>query len=199
MNPPRGVEEAWQRARAHGFAHSCESPTGELLAALAAAVPAGGRILELGTGAGVGLAWIAHGLTGRDDVTVVSVEQDPEVLAVAAAGAWPGWVRLVAGDAVRLLPGLGTFDLVFADAEGGKWDRLDLSVAALGEGGQLLLDDLDLERYELPEHRATVAGIRAALRGDAALTVAELAVGSGLLLATRLRRPADGSEPTATD
>lgn len=179
-------------AREHGFDHSCESPTGELLAALAAAVPEGGRILELGTGAGVGLAWIEHGLAGRDDVSVVSVEHDPGTAGLAAAGDWPGWVRIVTGDAVALLPDLGEFDLVFADAEGGKWTRLDLSVAALRDGGQLLLDDLDPDRYELPEHKATVTGIRRMLHADEGLAVAELPVGSGLLLATRLRRAAVG-------
>jgi demethylmenaquinone methyltransferase/2-methoxy-6-polyprenyl-1,4-benzoquinol methylase len=193
MSTPSGVERARHRAREHGFDHSCEPPTGELLAALAAAVPAGGRVLELGTGTGVGLAWIVHGLNGRDDVSVVSVERDPGTAEAAAAGDWPSWVRIVTGDAVALLPGLGTFDLVFADAEGGKWDRLDLSVAALRPGGQLLLDDLDPARYELPGHRAAIAGIRAALRGDAALTVADLPVGSGLLIAARLHRPAVGS------
>jgi demethylmenaquinone methyltransferase/2-methoxy-6-polyprenyl-1,4-benzoquinol methylase len=190
MSTPSGVEQARHRAREHGFDHSCEPPTGELLAALAAAVPAGGRVLELGTGAGVGLAWIVHGLSGRDDVSVVSVEQDPGTARVAAAGDWPSWVRIVTGDAVALLPGLGTFDLVFADAEGGKWTRLDLSVAALLPGGQLLLDDLDPARHELPERRATVAGIRAALRDDVELTVVELAVGTGLLIAAKLRGPA---------
>ena len=79
------------------------------------------------------------------------------------------------------------------DAEGGKWDRLDLSVAALRDGGRLLLDDLDPERYEAPEHRATIAGIRARLHGDAGLAVAELLVGSGLLVAAKLRRAAGGS------
>lgn len=189
MGTPTGVEQAQKRAEEHGFGYSCESPTGELLAVLAAAVPPGGRVLELGTGAGVGLAWIVHGLSGRDDVSVVSVERDPAIAEVAAAGAWPPWVRVVPGDAVALLAGLGTFDLVFADAGGGKWVRLDLSVAALRPGGQLLLDDLDPERYELPEHRATVAGIGAALREDATLTVAELPVGSGLLIAAKLRGP----------
>ena len=52
---------------------------GRLLAALAAAVPSGGRVLEIGTGVGVGLAWLVHGLGARRDVEVVTVELDDEV------------------------------------------------------------------------------------------------------------------------
>ena len=55
---PEGVAAALGRAREAGFALSCEVGVGRLLATLAAGVRPGGRILELGTGAGVGLAWI---------------------------------------------------------------------------------------------------------------------------------------------
>ncbi|MFI5046142.1 MAG: hypothetical protein ACHQIG_03685 [Acidimicrobiia bacterium] len=47
------------RARDLGFELSCEDEVGALLAALAAAVPVGSRVVELGTGAGVGLAGLA--------------------------------------------------------------------------------------------------------------------------------------------
>ena len=41
---------------------ACEPGVGRLLAVLAAAVPVYGRILEMGTGVGVGTAWIVYGL-----------------------------------------------------------------------------------------------------------------------------------------
>jgi demethylmenaquinone methyltransferase/2-methoxy-6-polyprenyl-1,4-benzoquinol methylase len=53
---PDLVAKAVDRAREREFGHSCEHPVGPLLATPAAAVPRGGRILELGTGAGVGVA-----------------------------------------------------------------------------------------------------------------------------------------------
>ena len=52
------MRDAQIRADQHGFPFSCEPGAGALLSSLAAAVPAEGRILELGTGAGVGLAWL---------------------------------------------------------------------------------------------------------------------------------------------
>jgi predicted O-methyltransferase YrrM len=52
---PSPVVASRQRAAEIGFAFSCEDEVGRLLAVLAATVPAGGRILEIGTGMGV--AW----------------------------------------------------------------------------------------------------------------------------------------------
>lgn len=75
---PSLVLAAENRADEHGFEHSCERGVGEMLAVFAATTPPGGRILELGTGFGVGLAWILTGLGSRTDVEVVSVERDAE-------------------------------------------------------------------------------------------------------------------------
>jgi predicted O-methyltransferase YrrM len=187
LDVPPAVKLAYQRAAAHDFGYSCEPLAGRLLATLSAAVPPHGRILELGTGVGAGLGWIAHGLAGRDDVTVVSVENDERTAEIAARGAWPASFELRIGDAERLLPVLGSFDLLFADAQGGKWSGLDLSVAALAPGGVLLVDDMDPSRYAEPEHVAVVDGIRRTLTGHEHLVTTELPIGSGLILATRRR------------
>ena len=74
---PSLVREATARARRAGFSLSCDPAVGQLLAALAAHLPAGARVLELGTGTGVGTAWIASALLPRTDVTVLTVEKDP--------------------------------------------------------------------------------------------------------------------------
>ncbi|WP_162824105.1 hypothetical protein [Peterkaempfera bronchialis] len=80
--------------------------------------------------------------------------------------------------------------LAFADAEGGKWSGLDRTLAALRDGGVLLLDDMDPARYTLAEHRAAIAGVRAALRAQAGLAVVDLPVGSGHIMATMRPRAA---------
>lgn len=183
---PDVVLAAERRAVERSFAHSCCAPTGPLLAVLAAAVRPGGRVLELGTGVGVGTAWIASGLVGRDDVELVSVELDEELADLVRGTDLP--VTVLTGDAVALLPGLGTFDLVFADALGGKWTGLDLTIAAVAPGGVLVVDDMDLGRYHSPEDRAAVTRVRETLLGHPDLVSAELADGTGHILSTR--RPA---------
>ena len=88
---------------------------------LAAAVPDNGRILEIGTGVGVGLAWLVHGLGGRQDVEIVTVELDDEVRRTALSAPWPSWVRFESGDGSDVVGRLGQFDLIFPDAPGGKF------------------------------------------------------------------------------
>jgi predicted O-methyltransferase YrrM len=140
---PEPVALAAERAARAGFTLSCDPGTGRLLSVLAAAVPPGGRVLELGTGAGVGTAWITDGLSHRAD--------------------WPGWVRLVTADALAFVPAAGQSDLIFADSRGGKWEGLALTVAALRPGGLLLVDDMTPRPDARHDEAAKLAEIRAEL------------------------------------
>jgi predicted O-methyltransferase YrrM len=70
---PPLVERAVEAARRAGFANSCLPSHGRLLQVLAGGVGEG-VIGETGTGAGVGLAWLASG--ARTGVRLISVEQD---------------------------------------------------------------------------------------------------------------------------
>jgi demethylmenaquinone methyltransferase/2-methoxy-6-polyprenyl-1,4-benzoquinol methylase len=180
MPTPPLVLDAEARAAGSGFTISSEPPAGALLATLAAAVRPEGRILEIGTGAGVGLAWLVSGLGGRTDVEVRSVEQDPATHALTAAGDWPPNVTLHAGDVLTLFDTLGTFDLIFADAPGGKINGLDRTIAALAPGGHLLVDDMAGDAGYL-------GPIRETLLTHPDLTAVELPCGTGLILATRHR------------
>lgn len=164
---------------------SCDPAVGRLLMVLAANLPVGARVLELGTGTGVGTAWIVSGLLPRTDVTVTSVEKDPETARLASDGDWPPFLDLRCGDALDVLAEGGAFDLVFADAPGGKWDGLDRSVAALRPHGMLIVDDMAPEPHWTDSHRAAQDKVRQVLLSAPGLTSAELAVGSGVILSVR--------------
>jgi predicted O-methyltransferase YrrM len=146
-----------------------------------------GRVLELGTGAGVGTAWIAHGLRSRTDAEVVTVEIDAATAALAGQNSWPPWVRLLTGDAVEVTRTAGSFDLVFADAPGGKWEGLDVTVAALRPGAHLLVDDMMPSRFVDDDHARKTAEVRTQLLGHPDLDSLEIAWSTGLILSTRWR------------
>jgi hypothetical protein len=55
-----------------------------------------------------------------NDVEVVSVELDAGRAAQVRAAGWPKWVSIVEGDGADLVGTLGSFDLTFPDAPGGK-------------------------------------------------------------------------------
>ena len=180
---PDGVSAAMDRADARGFARSSVPGVGRLLMVLAAAVPRSGRILELGTGAGVGVAWLLEGLAGRDDVEVVTVDIDP----AAASPDWPASVWFFCGDGLDALTTLGTFDLIFADSPAGKSTGLDRTSAALKPGGTLVVDDTWPFSSEEGDWQATIADVRRTLLGHPALVATELADGSGVIVAVRRR------------
>ena len=182
---PELVAAAAGRARSAGFDLSCEPAVGGLLAVLAAHQPAGSRILELGTGAGVGTAWIVSGLLPRTDVTVTTVEQDPQTARLAGQGSWPAFTDLRHGDALDVLREGGGFDLIFADAPGGKHEGLDLTIAALNPGGLLVVDDMTPVPRWPAELHARQAEVRRALLASPLLTSAELTCGSGVIVCAR--------------
>jgi predicted O-methyltransferase YrrM len=182
---PATVADARQRAEAAGFFLSSEPEVGALLSCLAASVAAGGRILELGTGVGYGLAWLIHGLGGRHDVEIITVDMDEALQSGTKAVPWPPYVRFELGDGAALLPGLGTFDLIFADAPGGKTTGLDATIDALRPGGILVVDDMDLSRHGDAALVRALAAVRVRLVADDRLVCAELAFSSGVIVAAR--------------
>jgi demethylmenaquinone methyltransferase/2-methoxy-6-polyprenyl-1,4-benzoquinol methylase len=182
---PERVVRARERAREFGFTMSSEPDVGRLLATLAAAVPAGGRVIELGTGSGSGLAWLVHGLGARDDVSVVSVDRDGRLLAAVGEDDWPGWVELVEGDGADVAAARGPFDLVFADAPSGKTEQLDVTVAALAPGGVLVVDDMDSATHANDGLGRAISDVRTALLDDPSLCAVELGWSSGVILATK--------------
>lgn len=188
LTPPL-VRQAMARARESGFPYSCELEVGRLLATLAAHLPAGSRVLELGTGTGVGTAWITSALLPRANVTVLSVEKDPATAALAARGDWPGFVELRCADALAVLGEAGQFDLIFADAQGGKTEGLDRTIAALAPHGLLVVDDMTPLPGWDAELRARQAEVRQALLTSPLLTCVELGHGSGVILSTRRAAP----------
>ena len=183
------VEALRARAREHaerlGFTVSSDDETGRLLTVLASAVPTGGRILELGTGVGFGTAALVAGIAGRDEVRLVTVEGDEATADAARDNTWPSSVEFVVGDIVQLLPTLGSFDLVFADAQGGKWIALDKTIAAVKPGGFLLVDDMAKFDGGDPQLHAKQNEVSDTLRNHPRLTSCEIAWSTGLILCSK--------------
>jgi predicted O-methyltransferase YrrM len=122
---------------------ACIPAVGRLLQSLAAARP-GGRLGELGTGAGVGTAWLASGM--QPGASLTSVEIDLERAAAARAlFTYRPDVTVLTGDWRDLLKDEPPFDLLFMDVGVSNylvpenWDEL-LSVVRVG--GQIVFDDL---------------------------------------------------------
>ena len=148
---PPLVEQAIAVARHEGFPltrheaapgqpSACLPGVGQFLAVLAAGCH-GGTIAELGTGAGIGAAWLASSMPA--DCTLVTAELDRRLAGVAERllAACPR-VRVLAGDANDVLPPYGPFDLIFADSGVRDAAAFGALTSLLKPGGRIVMDDL---------------------------------------------------------
>jgi predicted O-methyltransferase YrrM len=143
---PSLVSRAADIADRFEFGNSCAKAYVPLLQTLSAQVR-GGVIGEMGTGAGIGTAWMA--LAAPPETRIVTIEKDGErSAAVRELFAEIPNVTVVCGDALELA-GHGPFDLIYCDAGPGKIFDQDATIAMTKRGGTILLDDLTPGRTDL--------------------------------------------------
>lgn len=184
-NVPHQLPAIWRDTESLGFTMTSDPQTGSLLRTLAATKP-GGRVLELGTGTGVGTTWLLAGMDA--DARMDSVESDETVLNVARRHlGHDARVAFHHVDGAEFLENAtGTrYDLIYADTWAGKYTHLDLALSLLGEGGIYVIDDL-LPQPNWPEgHAAKVPALIAELQARTDLVTTTLAWASGLMLVSR--------------
>ncbi len=183
---PDTVQRARHATEQAGFAMSCDNRTGALLATLAASKP-DGRFLELGTGTGVGTAWLLTGMTRH--ARLITVEADPAT-AATARGHLGGDNRasLVTADADTWLdtydgPGI---DLAFVDCRPGKFHRRTDLLNHLNVGGLYIGDDLLPQPTWPDDHQPRVDTFVAEIATQPGLRVTLMNWSSGLVVAARI-------------
>jgi predicted O-methyltransferase YrrM len=184
---PPGLAGILQRTAELRFTLASEDRTGALLRTLAASKP-GGRLLELGTGTGVGTAWLLAGMDAASSLTSVDVNETWQRVAQEALGGDPR-LRLVLEDAASFLRRQpeAHFDLVFADALAGKYEALEEALRTVKPGGFYVIDDM-LPQPNWPDgHAPKVPALLAALAARPDFDLTPMAWSSGLLLAVRKR------------
>lgn len=150
MNVPGKVRRALEGNLEQEFGGSCTPEVGRLLQLLVAAAGPG-TVAELGTGRGVGSAWLLSGL--REGQRFVSAESDLAHHSAVAGlfGDVPN-AHFLCGDWREALP-YGPFRLIFVDVSEAKDAGAEAVVEALSLGGMALLDDFTPETRWPPEWR----------------------------------------------
>lgn len=185
MRRPAVLDALEQRTREIGFGMASEPLVGALLRTLARSKP-GGRMLELGTGTGVGSAWLLDGM----DAAAKLISVDTEAAGQAVAREFlDGDKRLdlVTGDALEFLgrQARESFDLVFADAMPGKYEGLEEALAVVARGGFYVIDDLRPQANWPEGHAAKVPVLIERLAADERFEIAPMAWSSGVVVAVR--------------
>lgn len=172
---PPLVRAAMAKASRLGFEHSCTPEVGRLLAVLAGSIRHG-RIGEIGTGCGVGTAWLASGRHPGVRIDTIDSESSRtravRELAIADLRVWSTrWESLL---------DKGPFDLLFIDAKPAKAASPNVFLPALRRGGLVLLDDLtpyDLLPAKLKDR---LDPVRDAWLGHPGYRAAELRISHGM-------------------
>lgn len=163
-------------------ASACIDEVGSLLRTLAASLPQG-RIGEVGTGSGVGSAWITSGLASGATLTTVEINGR---LAQAARSLFTdyGNVEVFTGNWLEVMPDHAPFDLLFFDGgaqQAFQKDNWQKVASLLKPFGIMIIDDLTPEE-DWPESWRN--------KPDAKR---ELAFKSGLFTATEIRSRKDSA------
>ncbi|MGH3695339.1 MAG: O-methyltransferase [Pseudonocardiaceae bacterium] len=183
---PPLVQKAHLAAASAEFIMSCTPRTGVLLRTLAASKP-GGNILELGTGAGVGSAWLLAGM--NPDARLHTVEAQPTNSAIARSVLMDDpRITLHCLDAQGFLDSWDgpPFDLAFVDCRPGKfYGRAEL-VELLAPGGLYVVEDLLLQATWPADHQPRVDSFLGQIGDEPDLYVTQLQWDSGLIIAAKI-------------
>lgn len=162
--------------------------TGSLLRTLVASKPSS-RVLELGTGTGLSLAWIAEALD--ENSTVISIDNsetflniarpyfrnNPKIEIICTDG--DQWLREYQGD---------KFDLIFADAWPGKYSSLNEALSLLKRGGIYLIDDMLPQPNWPAGHQANVDKLIKQLENRSDLRITQMEWSTGIIVAVKVYR-----------
>ena len=188
VEPPSALAAIERDTQAIGFTMASDMLTGSLLRTLAASKP-GGALLEMGTGTGMGAAWLLDGMDATARLTTVDCDNQHTVVASRHLGGDPR-VTFHLGDGGQFLEAQrvqgAAYDLIFADTWPGKYDHLDDALALLKLGGLYVIDDLHPQPGWPADHFPKMPALIATLEARPDLRLTRLDWSTGLIVAARI-------------
>jgi predicted O-methyltransferase YrrM len=182
---PKLVQITKGLAEKNSFQSSCCDEVGRLLAVLAAQIKQG-KILEIGTGLGVGSSWILSAIS--PPVYFISVDSDSNKIEMVRKTITHPQAEFVMGDWKEIVS-KGPFQFIFADAAIVKTVEGEQLFEVLDIGGLLLMDDFTPEDHWPDEWRGRPDPVREFWLNHETLASTEvyLTPKSSAILATRIR------------
>lgn len=182
---PRHYKAIQQKSRDLNFSQISEDEVGVLLRLLVSSKPFA-TVLELGTGTGMGLAWLAEGL--HPEGNLVTVEKDKKLLQVAHSFfEEDDRIEFINLDASEWIENNkeARFDLIFADTWVGKFTDLDAILEMVKPNGFYLIDDLNYQAHWPGYNQEKVLFLVEKLKYHPDFYTFPIDVGTGLMLLCR--------------
>ncbi len=163
---------------------SSDDDTGSFLRTLAASKPAG-RFLEVGSGIGVGSAWLLAGMDAQSVLVGLEIKDNFATVARDLLKC-DSRVTIVTSDASDWLRGYDgpPFDFAFIDTTIVKFEDRHLLYPHLRRGAIVVADDLLPQPKWTEKHPERVDRFRSEVMADPALLATLVDWASGLLIAT---------------
>ncbi|MBS7254932.1 O-methyltransferase [Flavobacterium branchiicola] len=166
------------------FSMPSDLQTGSLLRTLVATKKEG-NFLELGTGTGLSLAWIADGMCENSKLT--SIDNLLEYQNIAKKHIQNPNISFVCEDAEKWILNYTDlkFDLIFADAWPGKYSVLEETLNLLNSGGIYLIDDMLPQSNWPKNHGKNVEVLIQDLEKRKDIQLTKMRWSTGLILITK--------------
>ena len=146
------------------------------------------NILEIGTGAGLSLAWMLEGLSVGSSLT--SIDNDPTLTKIATDffGEDPR-LSLLCEDGGKWIENYEgpPFDLIFADAWPGKYSHIDETLAMVKLGGFYIIDDMNPQKNWPLGHAEKAEKLVQILEESKDFNLTKMNWSTGVILMTKIK------------
>ncbi|HTQ64633.1 MAG TPA: class I SAM-dependent methyltransferase [Puia sp.] len=169
------------------FSMPSDLQTGSLLRTLVASKP-NGKFLELGTGTGLSLSWIVEAMDSGS--TVITIDNNEDYISIAGKyfGKDPR-VTIICEDGNKWIEKNQDlkFDLIFADAWPGKYEKAEETFNLLEKGGFYIIDDM-LPQPNWPEgHEENVTRLLGWLDTRTDIRLTNMNWSTGIIIVTKIK------------
>ncbi len=185
LDIPKVYPKLEARCSEIGFTMPSDIYIGTLLKSLIASKP-NARVLELGTGMSLSLAWMVEGLDEHSEL--ISIDNDPQLIKIAREFfANEPRVSLVCTDGADWIKSYQdeAFDLIFADAWPGKYSELNETLSLLKVGGIYVIDDMNPQPNWPEGHAAKAEKLTAYLESREDFTITKMNWSTGVIICTK--------------
>lgn len=153
---PKQYAAILAKSKEIGFTMPSDIYIGTLLKTLICSKPKA-KVLELGTGVGLSLAWMIAGLDEKAEL--ITIDNDPALSDIAKHFfGEDSRVSVICQDGTEWIKNYQgeKFDLIFADAWPGKYSEIEETLDLIKPGGFYVIDDME-EQENWPEGHAEKA------------------------------------------
>ncbi|GCE10311.1 O-methyltransferase [Tengunoibacter tsumagoiensis] len=188
IKPPAIVSDLELTTKDTGYTMTSDSVIGSLLRTLVASKPAG-VFLELGTGTGMGTAWLLDGMDAQSHLITLDSNENVSTIAKRYLSK-DARVTILLAEAESFIQTFHDegkrFDLIFADTAPGKFVLLEETLSLLKTGGFYVIHDLHFKPSWPQGHAEQVDALIANFEQRTDVQITRLNISTGVMIAVKL-------------